>query len=74
MKLHELKAVEGSTKARKRIGHGPGSGTGKTSGKGEKGQNARSGGGVRPGFEGGQLPLFRRLSKRGFNNYEFIVL
>ena len=56
---------------RKRIGHGPGSGTGKTSGKGEKGQNARSGGGVRPGFEGGQLPLFRRLSKRGFNNYEF---
>ena len=68
MKLHELKAVEGSTKARKRIGHGPGSGTGKTS---EKGQNARSGGGVRPGFEGGQLPLFRRLSKRGFNNYEF---
>ena len=69
MKLHELKAVEGSTKARKRIGHGPG--TGKTSGKGEKGQNARSGGGVRPGFEGGQLPLFRRLSKRGFNNYEF---
>ena len=70
MKLHELKAVEGSTKARKRIGHGPGSGTGKTSGKGEKGQNARSGGGVRPGFEGGQLPLFRRLSKRGFNNYE----
>ena len=71
MKLHELKAVEGSTKARKRIGHGPGSGTGKTSGKGEKGQNARSGGGVRPGFEGGQLPLFRRLSKRGFTNYEF---
>ena len=71
MKLHELKAVEGSTKARKRIGHGPGSGTGKTSGKGEKGQTARSGCGVRPGFEVGQLPLFRRLSKRGFNNYEF---
>lgn len=71
MKLHELKAVEGSTKVRKRVGHGPGSGTGKTSGKGEKGQNARSGGGVRPGFEGGQLPLFRRLSKRGFNNYNF---
>ncbi len=72
MKLHELKAVEGSTKARKkRVGRGPGSGTGKTSGKGEKGQNARSGGGVRPGFEGGQLPLFRRLSKRGFNNYNF---
>ena len=71
MKLHELKAVEGSTKARKRIGHGPGSGTGKTSGKGEKGQNASTGGWVRPGFEGGQLPLFRRLSKRGLNNYEF---
>ena len=71
MKLHELKAVEGSTKARKRIGHGPGSGTGKTSGKGEKGQNARSGGGVRPGFEGGQLPLFRRLPKRGFTNAKF---
>ena len=71
MKLHELKAVEGSTKARKRIGHGPGSGTGKTSGKGEKGQNARSGGGVRPGFEGGQLPLYRRLPKRGFSNYPF---
>ena len=57
MKLHELKAVEGSTKARKRIGHGPGSGTGKTSGKGEKGQNARSGGGVRPGFEGLQFRI-----------------
>ena len=71
MKLHELKAVEGSTKARKRIGHGPGSGTGKTSGKGEKGQNARSGGGVRPGFEGGQMPLYRRLPKRGFKNYNF---
>ena len=71
MKLHELKAVEGSTKARKRIGHGPGSGTGKTSGKGEKGQNARSGGGVRPGFEGGQLPLYRRIPSRGFNNKDF---
>ena len=68
MKLNELEA---STKARKRIGRGPGSGNGKTSGKGEKGQNARSGRGVRPGFEGGQLPLFRRLSKRGFNNYNF---
>ena len=68
MKLHDLKAVEGSTKARKRFGHGPGSGTGKTSGKGEKGQNARSGGGVRPGFEGGQMPLYRRLPKRGFTN------
>ena len=67
MKLHELEAVYGSTKNRKRVGRGQGSGTGKTSGKGEKGQNARSGGGVRPGFEGGQLPLFRRLAKRGFN-------
>ncbi len=71
MKLNELYANEGSVKARKRVGRGQGSGTGKTSGKGEKGQNARSGGGVRPGFEGGQLPLFRRLSKRGFNNYNF---
>ena len=71
MKLHELNAIEGSVKNRKRLGRGQGSGTGKTSGKGEKGQNARSGGGVRPGFEGGQLPLFRRLSKRGFNNYNF---
>ena len=71
MKLHELKAVEGSTKARKRIGHGPGSGLGKTSGRGQKGQKARSGGSINPVFEGGQLPLFRRLSKRGFNNYEF---
>ena len=70
MKLHELSSLDGSVKNRKRVGRGPGSGTGKTSGKGEKGQNARSGGGVRPGFEGGQLPLFR-LSKRGFNNYEF---
>ena len=70
MKLHELSSLDGSVKNRKRVGRGPGSGTGKTSGKGEKGQNARSGGGVRPGFEGGQLPLFRRLSKRGFNNYE----
>ena len=68
MKLNELEA---STKARKRIGRGPGSGNGKTSGKGHKGQIARSGGGVRPGFEGGQLPLYRRLSKRGFNNYNF---
>ena len=69
MKLHELNNSE--AKNRKRIGRGPGSGTGKTSGKGHKGQNARSGGGVRPGFEGGQLPLYRRLSKRGFNNYNF---
>ena len=68
MKLNEL---ETNTKACKRIGRGPGSGSGKTSGKGHKGQNARSGGRVRPGFEGGQLPLYRRLSKRGFNNYNF---
>ena len=69
MKLHELTNLEATD--RKRIGRGPGSGTGKTAGKGHKGQNARSGGGVRPGFEGGQLPLYRRLSKRGFNNYNF---
>jgi large subunit ribosomal protein L15 len=68
MKLHELKPAEGSRKARKRVGRGIGSGTGKTSGRGQKGQNARSGGGVRPGFEGGQTPLFRRLPKRGFTN------
>lgn len=68
MKLHELKPAEGSRSSRKRIGRGIGSGTGKTSGKGHKGQNARSGGGVRPGFEGGQNPLFRRLPKRGFTN------
>ena len=71
MKLNELKANPGSKKTRKIVGRGPGSGLGKTSGKGHKGQNARSGGGVRASFEGGQLPLFRRLSKRGFNNYEF---
>ena len=71
MKLHELIPNEGSVKNRKRIGRGPGSGTGKTSGKGHKGQNARSGGGVRPGFEGGQIPLFRRLPKRGFSNANF---
>ncbi|MCP8971131.1 50S ribosomal protein L15 [Ectobacillus ponti] len=68
MKLHELKPAEGSRKERKRIGRGIGSGTGKTAGKGHKGQNARSGGGVRLGFEGGQTPLFRRLPKRGFTN------
>lgn len=71
MKLHELKPNEGATKAKKRLGRGTASGTGKTSGKGHKGQNARSGGGVRPGFEGGQLPLFRRLPKRGFSNAMF---
>ena len=68
MKLHELKYTEGSRRDRKRIGRGQGSGTGKTSGKGNKGQNARSGGGVRLGFEGGQTPLYKRLPKRGFTN------
>jgi large subunit ribosomal protein L15 len=68
MKLHELKPAEGSRKERKRLGRGIGSGQGKTAGKGHKGQNARSGGGVRIGFEGGQTPLFRRLPKRGFTN------
>ena len=68
MKLHELSPVEGSKKSAKRIGRGHGSGWGKTAGKGHKGQKARSGGGVRPGFEGGQMPLQRRVPKRGFNN------
>lgn len=68
MKLHELKPAEGSRKTRNRVGRGTGSGNGKTAGKGHKGQNARSGGGVRPGFEGGQTPLFQRLPKRGFSN------
>ena len=68
MKLHELSPVEGSKKSVKRIGRGHGSGHGKTAGKGHKGQKARSGGGVRPGFEGGQMPMQRRLPKRGFNN------
>jgi large subunit ribosomal protein L15 len=68
MRLDELKPTEGSKFSTKRIGRGIGSGTGKTSGKGHKGQNARSGGGVRPGFEGGQMPLYRRLPKRGFKN------
>ena len=68
MKLNELRPAEGSVKAAWRKGRGPGSGNGKTAGKGHKGQNARSGGGVRPGFEGGQLPLYRKLPKRGFNN------
>ena len=71
MKLHELSPAEGSVKAGFRKGRGAGSGNGKTAGKGHKGQNARSGGGVRPGFEGGQLPLYRKLPKRGFNNYRF---
>lgn len=68
MKLHELQPAPGSRKERNRVGRGIGSGNGKTSGKGHKGQNARSGGGVRIGFEGGQTPLFRRLPKRGFTN------
>ncbi len=69
MKLHELSPAAGSTKAPYRKGRGAGSGNGKTAGKGHKGQNARSGGGVRPGFEGGQLPLYRKLPKRGFTNH-----
>lgn len=68
MKLHELAPAEGSLKERYRKGRGAGSGNGKTAGKGHKGQNARAGGGVRPGFEGGQMPLHRRIPKRGFNN------
>ncbi len=68
MKLYELSPAAGSTKEVKRIGRGHGSGNGKTAGKGHKGQNARSGGGVRPGFEGGQMPMTRRIPKRGFNN------
>ncbi|HCA29384.1 MAG TPA: 50S ribosomal protein L15 [Ruminococcaceae bacterium] len=68
MKLHELTAVPGSNKAPKRIGRGHGSGQGKTAGKGHKGQKARAGRGMRPGFEGGQMPLQRRIPKRGFNN------
>ncbi len=71
MKLHELSPAEGSVKESFRKGRGAGSGNGKTAGKGHKGQNARSGGGVRPGFEGGQLPLYRKLPKRGFNNARF---
>ena len=71
MKLHELAPAQGSVKPAWRKGRGPGSGNGKTAGKGHKGQNARSGGGVRPGFEGGQLPIYRKLPKRGFSNYKF---
>ncbi len=77
MKLHELHPVVGSTHSSNRVGRGPGSGNGKTSGKGHKGQKARSGGSIRPGFEGGQMPLQRRLPKRGFNNIfakKYIVL
>ncbi len=69
MKLHDLSPAEGSRKNRKRVGRGPGSGSGKTASKGHKGQKARSGGSVRPGFEGGQMPLQRRLPKRGFTNH-----
>ena len=69
MRLEDLRPAAGSTRKRKRIGRGRGSGQGKTSGKGHKGLNARSGGGVRPGFEGGQMPLYRRLPKRGFLPY-----
>ncbi len=71
MKLHQMSPAINSTTKAKRLGRGVGSGLGKTSGKGHKGQNARSGGGVRPGFEGGQMPLIRRLPKRGFNNKQF---
>lgn len=73
MKLHELVKNEGAKQARRRVGRGPGSGLGKTSGKGHKGQNARSGGGVNPVFEGGQIPLYRRLPKRGFSNAMFKI-
>lgn len=73
MKLHTLYQPEGAVKERKRVGRGIATGNGKTAGKGHKGQNARSGGGVRPGFEGGQLPLFRRLPKRGFSNAPFKI-
>ena len=69
MQLHNLKPTPGSTKNRKRVGRGTGSGTGKTAGSGHKGQNSRSGGKTRPGFEGGQTPLFKRLPKRGFTNH-----
>ena len=77
MKLHELKSTEGSRKKRNRGGRGMATGNGKTSGRGHKGQNARSGGGTRPGFEGGQLPLFQRLPKRGFTNIhrkEYVIV
>ena len=71
MKLHELEKNIGATHAKKRVGRGSGSGLGKTSGKGQKGQKARSGGSINPVFEGGKLPLFRRIPKRGFKNYNF---
>ena len=71
MKLENLKPAEGATTKKVRVGRGTGSGIGKTSGKGHKGQNARSGGGVRPGFEGGNIPMIRKLPMRGFNNANF---
>ncbi len=71
MRLHTLKNVKGAIHRKKRVGCGEGSGHGKTSGKGGKGQTARSGGSIRPGFEGGQMPLYRKLPHRGFNNYEY---
>ena len=71
MKLHELKNVAGAIHRKKRVGCGEGGGHGKTSGRGGKGQTARSGSSIRPGFEGGQMPLYRKLPHRGFNNYEF---
>ena len=71
MKLHELKNVAGAIHRKKRVGCGEGGGHGKTSGRGGKGQSARSGSSIRPGFEGGQMPLYRKLPHRGFNNYEF---
>ncbi|MGM9642007.1 MAG: 50S ribosomal protein L15 [Eubacteriales bacterium] len=74
MKLNELRPAEGSVQERFRKGRGTGSGNGKTAGKGHKGQNARSGGGVRPGFEGGQFPIYRQLPKRGFNNKRFATV
>ena len=77
MKLHDLKPVDGATHYKKRIGRGTSSGTGKTAGRGSKGQNSRAGGGVRLGFEGGQTPLFKRLPKRGFTNFfkkEFAIV
>ena len=74
MKLYELSPAPGSVKSNFRKGRGPASGNGKTAGKGHKGQNARSGGGVRPGFEGGQFPIYRQLPKRGFNNQRFATV
>ena len=73
MKINDLSATPGARQTAYRKGRGPGSGNGKTAGRGHKGQNSRSGGGVRPGFEGGQMPLYRRLPKRGFNNKRFAV-